>query len=52
MENATIILEMLSRIQKLEKQVEELQVALENQKICSVPNVVSDNTSTMTVKQV
>ena len=37
MENATIILEMLSRIQKLEKQVEELQVALENQKICSVP---------------
>ncbi len=50
MENATIILEMLSRIQKLEKQVEELQVALENQKICSVPNVVNDNTSTMTVK--
>lgn len=33
MDNASIILEMLSRIQKLEKQVEELRFILKNQQI-------------------
>ena len=33
MDNASIILEMLSRIQKLEKQVEELQFILKNQPV-------------------
>lgn len=33
MDNASIILEMLSRIQKLEKQVEELQFILKNQQV-------------------
>ncbi len=50
MDNASIILEMLTRIQKLEKQVEELQVALQNQQKYSAPSVDSNGTSTMSIK--
>ncbi len=50
MDNATIILEMLTRIQKLEKQVGELQAALENQQKHNAPNEVKENASAMSIK--
>lgn len=45
MDNASIILEMLTRIQKLEKQVEELQLIIKNQQINNTKNTINENVS-------
>lgn len=51
MDNASIILEMLSRIQKLETQVQELQIAIENQQKKSIKTSECDCLSAMTIKE-
>lgn len=50
MDNASIILEMLTRIQKLEKQVEELQFIIKNQQINNTKNTINKNSLAIPIK--